>query len=195
MALDPISNKRITDLENAVYKGVIDITVDYYVDANINLTATNFMQFLIVETALNGFVLSANDGIKFLLAKQTNKAENGIYQVIGLSPTLIVRSIDFRTFGQIQGKSPESVVRIQVLKEGVPNYQGTFYNSSTTEPFVLGETPIEIAATTPSKPLPDTLAEQNDVNILNPIDGDFLVYNSLTGKWENAQIEVNGGMY
>jgi len=195
MALDPISNKRITDLENAVYKGVIDITVDYYVDANINLTATNFMQFLIVETALNGFVLSANDGIKFLLAKQTNKAENGIYQVIGLSPTLIVRSIDFRTFGQIQGKSPESVVRIQVLKEGVPNYQGTFYNSSTTEPFVLGETPIEIAATTPSKPLPDTLAEQNDVNILSPIDGDFLVYNSLTGKWENAQIEVNGGMY
>ena len=195
MALDPISNKRITDLENAVYKGVIDITVDYYVDANINLTATNFMQFLIVETALNGFILSANDGIKFLLSKQTNKAENGIYQVIGLNPTLIVRSIDFRTFGQIQGKNPESVVRIQVLKEGVPNYQGTFYNSSTTEPFVLGTTPIEIAATTPSKPLPDTLAEQNDVNILSPIDGDFLVYNSLTGKWENTQIEVNGGMY
>jgi hypothetical protein len=195
MGLDQTSTKRFIDLETVTYKGFIDIAADYYVDSNIDLTANNFMQFLIAETELNGVVLSANDGLKFLLAKQTNKAENGIYQVLSLNPTLIFRSLNFRAYSQIQGKTPESVVRIQVLKEGVPNYQGTFYNSSTTEPFVIGTTPIEITATTPSKFLPDRLDEQNDVNILSPIDGDFLVYNSLTGKWENTQIEINGGTY
>ena len=154
MGLDQISTKRLIDLETVAYRGVVDIVADYYVDLNINLTANNYLQFLIEETELNGVVLSENDGLKFLLAKQTNKAENGIYQILSLNPTLIYRSFNFRSYSQIQGKTSESVVRIQVLKEGVPNYQGTFYNSSTTEPFVIGTTPIEIIATTPKVTIP-----------------------------------------
>ena len=185
--LDRISTDRIINLENAVYKGVIDITVDYYVDSNVVLNSNgNYQQFLISETELNGISLSLNNIDKFLLANQTNLSENGIYTVIGLNPTLITRSGDFRTYRQIQGTSSESVVRIQVLKEGVPSYQGLFYKSSTVSPFLLGTTPIEITETTPKLPLPTNLSELEDVNLTQTINDNVLSYNETSGKWENT---------
>ena len=191
--INGITEKRFQNLEAVVFKGVIDITVDYYVDSNIVLIPNgNYQQFLISETELNGISLSLNNIDKFLLAKQTNLSENGIYTVIGLNPTLITRSGDFRTYRQIQGANSESVVRIQVLKQGVPSYQGLFYKSSTVIPFLLGTTPIEITETTPKLPLPTSLSELDDVNLTQPINDNVLSYNETIGKWENANLKLNG---
>lgn len=190
--INGITEKRFQNLEAVVYKNVIDITVDYFIDQNISLISNgNYQQFLISETELNGIVLSL-DNTSFLFGNQTNLSENGIYTVIGLNPTVITRTNDFRTYKQIQGINSESVVRIQVLKQGVPNYQGIFYKSSTSSPFLLGTTPIEITETTPKLPLPTKLSELEDVNLTQAINDNVLSYNETSGKWENKNLFLNG---
>lgn len=185
MPIDTRTDARITALETTVNKGVIDITADYFIDTNIVLTSNgNYQQFTIAETELNGITLNPSNSGKFLFASQTNLEENGIYVVIGLNPTLITRASDFRAYNQIHGPDIDSVVRIQIVKVGVPDYQGSFYVSSTTNPFILGTTPITITVTTPKKPLPTTLEELTDVSISNKRERAMLQYND--GKWQDT---------
>ena len=187
MPIDTRTDARISALETTVNKGVIDITADYFIDTNIVLTSNgNYQQFTIAETELNGITLNPINSGKFLFSLQTNLEENGIYVVIGLNPTLITRASDFRSYEQIQGITVDSVVRIQIIKEGLPNYQGNFYTSSTTKPFILGATPITITPTTPKTPLPTTLEELTDVSISNKREGAILQYNYIDGKWQDT---------
>ena len=90
--------------------------------------------FDIAEDSLGGITVDLS-GQTFLLGGQTNLFENGLYVVNSLSPVNISRSVDFQSFIQINN----TVVR---TRNG--DNSGQDYDITTTEPFVLDSTDINI---------------------------------------------------
>ena len=171
-------SQRVKNIEDALVNILNDYIVDYAVDTNITLTPIAINQYSINETSLDGNVITLNGSI-YLLYAQTNLAENGIYVVSSLNPVVLIRYENFKTFIQIQGRTGSGS---RVQKKNTQN----FYFATTTEPFILGTTPIAISPTTPQAPVPTTLEELTDVSISNKREGAILQYNYIDGKWQDT---------
>jgi hypothetical protein len=133
MAIDQTTNNRITRLETIITGELRDVVVTYATNENIVLPVTS-------DTKIDGQTLLAN-GRTFLLAGQTNKAENGIYTVSSYRPFAFTRLNLFINYDQINN------TRVQV-KDG--SMDGEFLLITTSLPFTLGKTEIVVEDADPA---------------------------------------------
>lgn len=92
MAIDRATDTRIKFLENIVKGDIRDLQADAVSASNVILTPASAGTFTITESSIGGVPVALN-GKSFLLANQTNAAQNGIYVVLSISPNTISHPI------------------------------------------------------------------------------------------------------
>lgn len=165
MAIDQITNNRITKLETTVNGQIKDYIVNFASITNVILPAN-------ISTVIDGQVLT-NNGLTFLLTNQTNKAENGVYAVLSISPFTFGRINTFQSYEQINNSRIE-------IRSGTK--AGNFYLVNTTLPFVLGTTEITVEDVDPvQENLVEGFTYLKNLNNINAIYIDFNGGNDTTG--------------
>jgi hypothetical protein len=161
MAIDRQVSQTLETIQNTLYGDMRQEKVDFYASLNIPLTK-NGNNYESTVTEIDGHTLDL-DGKRYLFAKQTNKAENGIYAILSIQPTVFMRTEDFQIYKTINNTN------IQIL-EG--SFVDRYFLSTTTEPFTLDTTNINIVESSANtENLVSKVLELEDYKTNGTIDG------------------------
>jgi hypothetical protein len=124
-SIDKATDERIKKIELAL--NFVETAIDYTVSTNIVFTPVS-AGFEIAETSLDGEVVTL--GKSYLLYRQTNTLENGVYTVQSLNPVVLAKSLKFPNIA--------SYNNVYFKKEG----QNEYYYSTITVPITIEPTSV-----------------------------------------------------
>jgi len=136
-----IQQQQIEGLQIAVNGGIIYANAFSSANENIDIFDLGGGKYEITEKTIGGIPL-AIDGNVFLLDKQTNEAQNGMYNCVEWNGVnfLIRRSASYLTYDGIMGNN--GVGTMVLIYDG--DTDGSVYKMTTTQPFQIDVTPITV---------------------------------------------------
>ncbi len=181
MSISKTTDARISALEYGLYGSKRLKTATAFSANNIVLTpvATGFQ---ITETVIGGVTLSisANPSQEFLLGSQTNTAQNGIYIIVSLAPTVIKRATTANQYENIR----DSLVQILAGTGELDSYL-----MSTTQPFTIDVTPI-IVTQAPFPPGDINTRLENKQNLVSGAVNNNIALLDATGQTKDSGVFI-----